>query len=94
MRQLDRRQTFRYPAADLLGGDPVVLRAEGGILLYTGADNLVIGVLKDHAHLGADLLEQGGIGGGFSVNPHRSGLGQEQAVEMLGKGGFSAAIGA
>ena len=91
-RHTHRRQRVVHTAADLLGGDPQILRGEGHVLLHHIGHDLVIGVLEHHAHTAADLQQQGLLLGVHAVHIHRAAAGQQHRVHLLGQRGFPAAV--
>lgn len=59
-----------HAAADFLRLDTEVFRRESNIILNDVCDDLVIGILKNHADGTADIKEPVLIGGAYSVNKH------------------------
>ena len=80
-------------AAHLAGGHAQVLQGKGHVLFHHGGHDLVVGVLKDHAHLLADVVELGVVGGVHPLHRDGAGLGQQDGVEVLGQGGLAAPVG-
>ena len=83
-----------HPLADHRCGNTQVLRAKCHILLHHVGNDLVIGILENHPHSSAHSDQQLGVGGVHSADVHLSATGKQNAVKMLGKGGFSAAVAA
>ena len=78
---------------DLRRGQPEVCRAEGHILFNGHANNLIIGVLKNHSHPAPDLFEVFVIPGIHSVNDNSPPARGKQRIQMLDQRGLTAAIG-
>ena len=81
-----------HPAADLRGRDPKVLRGEGHVLLHHIGHNLVVRVLKDHAHGAPDVQQALLVGGVHAVHPHLAAGGKQDGVHMLGQSGLARAV--
>ena len=81
-----------HPAADLVGSHAQVFRGEGYVLLHNACHDLVVRVLEHHAHLAADVQQARLVGGVDAADRHRALGGQEDSVEMLGKGGLARAV--
>ena len=50
-----RLQRLLHPAADFQWFHPQILRTKGHIVLHHGSNQLVVGILEDHAHLAPHL---------------------------------------
>ena len=87
-----RLQCVIHPPADLLRGHSQVLRGKSHILLYHIGNDLVIGVLKHHAHAAAYLQQKSLVRRVHSLHPHLAAGGQQDGVHMLGQGGFPGAV--
>ena len=85
-------QGLVHPAANLLGGDAQILRGEGHILLHHVCHNLIVRVLKHHAHGAADGNQVLLLPGVHAEHGHRPPLGQDDGVAVLGQGGFAAPV--
>lgn len=59
-----------HAAAYLLRLDAEIFRCESNIILNDVCDDLVIGILKNHADGTADIKEPVLVGGSYSVNKH------------------------
>ena len=88
----DRFQGVVHAAADLLRRYAEILRRKGHILLHHVGDQLVVGILKDHANRAADVQKPLLVGGVQSEDVDAAALRQKHGVKMLGKGGFAAAV--
>lgn len=98
VRQADRGQGLGYAAADFIEAVAGVERTEGDIVLDGGAEELVVGVLKQQSDLAADQRKLCGddgdarhVDGGF-----RRAFGQDgrqQAVEVEQQRRFTGAAG-
>ena len=89
---IHRPQGVVHPAADFLRRHPQVFGAEGHVLLHDGGDQLVIWVLKHHAHRAAHLVFERLVAGVHLLDQDGAARGQQHGVEMLGDGGFPAAV--
>src|SRR5665811_2629823 len=76
----DGLEGFVGPMRDLLGAQPQVRRAEGDVLVHSGEEQLVVGVLEDHAHAASHLAEGGVLDGGAEHPDHT--LAPEYAVQV------------
>ena len=86
------REGGGHTFGDLRAVDSVVFKAEGDVLSDYGGHELVVGVLKDHAHLSAQLPD---VRFAFRIKPRDGQLALlyfKQGVEMLHKGGLPAAV--
>ena len=78
--------------ADLLRRDAEVFGREGYILLDHVRDDLVVGVLKDHADVLPDGEQLFLVLRVHAVDVHAAAGGQQDGVEVLGQRGFAAAV--
>jgi len=83
-----------YSPADLRAGNAQILRAEGHILLHHVGNDLVVRVLEDHAYAPADGKDPILVGGIDAADVDLAAGGKQNGIKVLGKGGFSAAVGA
>ena len=83
-----------HSAAYLRAGNAQILRAESNVLLHHIRHDLVVRVLEHHAHVSPNGDKPVFIGGIDAADVDLSPGGKQNGVEMLGKGGFSAAVGA
>ena len=81
-----------HPAADFFRRHPKVFQGKGHILFHHRGHNLIVRVLEHHAHGLADVVELAVVLGVHSFHQHGAAFRQEDRVEMLGKGGFAAAV--
>ena len=79
-------------AAHLFRWNAEVFQRESHVFLYHRGDDLVVRALEHHAHGLADVIELVIIGGVHALDVHLALLRQEDGVEVLGKGGFAAAV--
>ena len=79
-------------AAHLFRRNTEVFQRESHVFLYHRGDDLVVRALEHHAHGLADVIELVIIGGVHALDVHLALLRQEDGVEVLGKGGFAAAV--
>ena len=82
-----------HPAADFFRRHPKVFQGKGHILFHHGGNNLIVRVLKHHAHPLADVIQARLIRGGDALHRHGAAFRQQNGVEVLGQCAFSAAIG-
>ena len=75
-------------------GHAQILRAKGHVLLHHVGNDLVVRVLENHTHAAADCHNSGQVGGVDAVHIHLSAGRQQDRIEVLCQGGFSAAVGA
>ncbi len=92
-RHPDDVQRLIHPPPDLCRWDAQILRPEGHVLLHRARDQLIVGVLEDHAHSPPDRLNLAQVGGGETVHPDLPGGGEEERVEVAGQGGFPRPVG-
>ena len=85
-------QRLVHAAADLLGGNPEILRRKGDVLLDHVGDHLVVRVLKDHAHRPADLKQQAFVLCVHAKHRDASALRQKNRIHMLGQRRFPTAV--
>ena len=78
--------------ADLFGIYPQIFQRKGHIFLYHRGHDLVVGVLKHHAHLLANGQQIFLVFGVHFFHQHRAGFGQKNGVKVFGQRGFSAAV--
>ena len=64
---------------------PKVLGAKGNVVLDKRRHQLIIGILEHHTRGRADVVDQLGIGRVHAVDAHRSRIGLQQRIQMLGK---------
>ena len=83
-----------HSAANFRAGNAQIFRAESNVLLHHIRHDLVVRVLENHAHVSPNGDKPVFIGGVDAADVDLSPGGQQNGVEMLGKGGFSAAVGA
>ena len=81
-----------HPAADLLRGDAQVLRGEGHVLLHHVGNDLVVRVLKDHAHPLADGEKVPLVLRVHPLHQNLAGGREQDGVHGLGQGGLSGAV--
>ena len=89
-----RREAVLHSLTNFFGGNHLIFRTKGCVFFHTCADDLIIRVLKHHAHLLADLPQFFHISGILSVNPDGTFRREKKHIQMLRQGGFSAAVGA
>ena len=87
-------QRLIHPLTDGRACNAQVLRAESHILLHHIGHDLVVRILENHAHAATNGDQQFFIGGVHTGHIHLTAGGQQNGVEMLGKGGLSAAVAA
>lgn len=85
-------QSHIHPFFDFLRRNAQVLRTEGHIFLHNGSHQLVVRILKYHAHLLADIPDMGKIGGLHTLHIDFPIRGNKQGVQMTGQRGLAAAI--
>jgi len=88
----DEPERLVHAAADLVRGYAEILGREGDILLHHVGDDLVVGVLEDHADAAADLQQQILIPRVHAVDRHAATLRQQDRVEVFGQRRLSAAV--
>ena len=81
-----------HARADLLRRHAEVLGCEGHIVLDDVCDDLVIGVLKDHAHRGAHGQKVIFVRRVHAVNIHLAAGRQQDGVEVLGERALAGAV--
>ena len=87
-----RLQRVVHAPADLGGGDAEVFGGESHVLLHHVGDDLVIRVLKDHAHRAADIQQQIVVGGIHAADKYLAAGRQQNGVHMLGQCGLAGAV--
>ena len=81
-----------HAAAHLFGRDAEVFQRKGDIFLHHGGDDLVVRALEHHADLLADIVNFVLVLGVHPLHHHGAAFGQKDGVEVLGQGGFAAAV--
>ena len=81
-----------HARTDLLRRHAEVLRREGHIVLDDVCDDLVIGILKDHAHRGAHGQEVIFVRRVHAVNIHLAAGRQQDGIEELGQCALARAV--
>ena len=81
-----------HPRAYFLRRDAEVLGREGHVVLDDVGDDLVIGILKDHAHRGAHGQEIVLVGRVHAVDVHLAAGRQQDGVEVLGERALAGAV--
>lgn len=97
--QADGSQGLRHTAADFIEAEAGVERSEGDVVLDRGAEELVVGVLKQQSDLASNERKLGGDDwNSRDVNGRFAGAfwqgGGQQAIEVEQQGRFSCAAGA
>ena len=87
-------QGISYALTDFFRRHAEILRTKGHVLFYDGCNDLVIGILEDHAHLLADIPDMLGVIGPQATNFTRAFCRYEKDVEMLGQRRLSRTISA
>ena len=82
-----------HSAADFRAGNAQILRAEGHILFHHVGNDLVVRILENHAHVPADGENPILVGGVDAADVDLAAGGKQYGIEMLGQGGFPAAVG-
>ena len=88
----DLLQGCIHPCAYFLRRHAEVLRREGHIVLDDVCDDLVIGVLKDHAHRGAHGQKVIFVRRVHAVNIHLAAGRQQDGIEELGRCALARAV--
>ena len=88
----DLLQGCIHACAYLLRRDAEVLGREGHVVLDDVGDDLVIGILKDHAHRGAHGQKIVLVGRGHAVDIHLAAGRQQDGVEVLGERALAGAV--
>ena len=88
----DLLQRIIHTLTDLLAGHSQILRSKRHIVFHHIGDDLVIRILEHHPDGLPDRKELVLIGGIHTIDPHFPFRGCEDAVKMLGKGGFSRSV--
>ena len=78
-----------YARDHLVARHAQILGAEGDILLHHCRHNLVIGLLKDHAHCRADVAQSLLVARVPAFHPNLTRIGQEQPVEVARERGLA-----
>ena len=81
-----------HPPADLLRRHAEILRREGYVVLDDVGDDLVVGVLKHHAHRAAHPEKLLLVGSVDPVYQHPALRGQQNCVQVLGERRFAGAV--
>ena len=81
-----------HPRAYFLRRDAEVLGCEGHVVLDDVGDDLVIGILKDHAHRGAHGQKIVLVGRVHAVDIHLAAGRQQDGVEVLGERALAGAV--
>ena len=89
---IHRLQRFLDAAVHFVVLYAQILQSEGNLLLHHRGDDLIVGVLKDHAHLAVDLGQVVVVFYVQSADGNASFIGNADPVEMLCKGGFPAPV--
>ena len=87
-------QRIVHTMADHGACDAQIFGRKGHVLLHHVGNDLVVGVLEDHAHAAPDGDQQLLVGGVHAVDMAGSAAGQQNGIEMLGKGRLARAVGA
>lgn len=78
---------MHHPRAGGFPADPrQIFRTKGHILFHNGSDDLVIRVLKHHAHRLANLIFHRFIRRIHPIYEHMTFFGEEDRIAELGKG--------
>ena len=94
LRHSHHGQGLIHAPADLGRRQAQVLWPKGHIFLHNGCDNLIVRVLKHHAHPLANVPDSAGIFGINPVNDASSRAGNQQCIQMLGQCRFPGSIAA
>ena len=70
----------RHALRKFVCGDAQVFWSKGNIVFHERGDQLIVGVLKHHAHARAHVVDQLRVGGVQAVNLDAAAIGYEQGV--------------
>ena len=95
---LEPRKTNRFERSahmfdDLLGRHAQILGAKRHIVLDKRSHQLIIGILKDHAHIRADIVHIGRIRRVQPAHANDALVGGQQRVEVFGERGLPRTVG-
>ena len=88
----DCGQRIVHTFAQFGPGQPQIFAGKGHVFLHHGRNDLVVRVLEDHTCGLADVKQQVFFGSVHSCHIHLAAGRQQNAVKMLGKGAFAAAV--
>ena len=95
MRHVDTGESLAHSRADLIRRHAEVLGSKGDVIFHDSCDELVVGILEDHADLLADLPELTCIGRRSRVKPVDAAGArrrQQECIEVLRERRFARAI--
>ena len=92
MRHADALQDRSRPRQRIVGGQAQVQRAERHVFQNRGHEQLLVGILKHHADLGADLLER--RVGQRQAADFDGAFATQQSVQVQDEGGLAGSVGA
>ena len=88
----NRFQGIVHPFPNRFRRQPQIFRSERHIFLHDRCNDLVVRILKHHAHVLSDVVQLFFIAGVHAGDPHLAAGGQQNCVHMLCQRGLSAAI--